>query len=94
MKGVHLRNLYKAEAMSYPIDFMSYKTTQEELESIRAVYDIPDDVELRIPSKIYNPSRPSKGYVTLYLECFKLGVILPLQPYFAKILGRLNMSPG
>lgn len=41
----------RVEAESYPIDFMNCETTQEELESLRAVYGIPDDVELRIPSK-------------------------------------------
>lgn len=45
---------------------------------LRAVYNIPDDIDLRIPDKVNTSSRPPKGYVTLYLECFKLGVRQPL----------------
>lgn len=32
--------------------------------------------------------------MTLYLECFKLGVKLPFQPYFVKVLGKMHLAPG
>ncbi|KAH9650174.1 protein kinase domain-containing protein [Citrus sinensis] len=40
------------------------------------------------------PSWPPRGYVTLYLDSFKYGLRCPLQPYFARILNGLNLSPG
>ncbi|KAL9432539.1 hypothetical protein AB3S75_027552 [Citrus x aurantiifolia] len=40
------------------------------------------------------PSRPPRGYVTLFLESFKYGLRCPLQPYFARILNGLNLAPG
>lgn len=39
-------------------------------------------------------SHPPKGYVTLYLDCFKLGVKLSFQPYFVKVLGKMHLAPG
>ena len=40
------------------------------------------------------PSRPPRGYVTLFLESFKIGMMCPLQPYFARILSGLNPALG
>ncbi|KAH9701426.1 hypothetical protein KPL71_024990 [Citrus sinensis] len=58
---------------------------------------VPDeegDVLLVIPGKGDVPSQPPKGYVTMHLESFKLGARLPLQPYFARILGGMHLAPG
>ncbi|XP_024044450.1 uncharacterized protein LOC127901207 [Citrus sinensis] len=51
------------------------------------LYNIPNEVLLVVPGKYDVPSRPPKGSVTMHLESFKLGARLPLQSYFARILG-------
>lgn len=85
---------HRTKAESYPIDFMDCETTYEDLHRLMMEYSILDDIVLRIPGKGDIPSRPPQGFVTLYLKCFRLGVRLPLQPYFANILGKLNLSPS
>lgn len=57
---------------------MDCGTTHEDLHRLRMECCIPDKIELRIPGKSDIPNCPPKGFVTLYLECFKLGVSLPL----------------
>ncbi|XP_024046494.1 uncharacterized protein LOC112100864 [Citrus clementina] len=82
------RNLgHRVEADSYPIDFMACATTPTDPFKLRNLYNIPNDVLLVVPGKGDVPSRPPRGYVTMHLESFKLGARLPLQRYFAKILG-------
>ncbi|XP_024039206.1 uncharacterized protein LOC112097846 [Citrus clementina] len=89
------RNLgHRVEADSYPIDFMACATTPTDLFKLRNLYNIPDEVRLVVPGKGDVPSRPPKGYVTMHLESFRLGARLPLQPYFAKILGGMHLAPG
>ena len=73
----------RALSEHYAIDFITCTTTVDELDNLWARYDIPDDIPLRIPGKKYTPSRSPTGYVTLFLESFKLGLRCPLQPYFA-----------
>lgn len=85
---------HRAEAESYAIDSMKYETTQLNLDRLRETYSIPSDIDLKILSKNNTSSCPPRGYVTFYLECFKLGTRLPLQPYFAQILSRLNLALG
>ena len=51
-------------------------------------------IDFIVPGKGDVHSRPPKEYVTMHLESFKLGVRLPLQRYFAKILGGMHMAPG
>lgn len=82
------------EADAYPIDYLKCATTHTDLLKLRNFYHIPKDVLLTILRKSDVPSRPSRGYVTLHLESFKLGVRLPLQPYFAKILGGMHLAPS
>ncbi|XP_024041936.1 uncharacterized protein LOC107174313 [Citrus sinensis] len=89
------RNLgHRVEADSYPIDYIVCATTQTDLFKLRNLYDIPEEVLLIVPGKGDVPSRPPRGYVTMHLESFKLGARLPLQRYFAKILGRMHLAPG
>ncbi|XP_024047955.1 uncharacterized protein LOC112101523, partial [Citrus clementina] len=89
------RNLgHRMEADFYPIDDLKFATTHTDLLNLRTLYNIPGDVILSIPGKGDVPSRPPKGYVTLHLESFKLGARLPLQPYFARILGSMYLVPG
>lgn len=89
------RNLgHKMEVDFYPIDYLRCATTHTDLLKLRNLYNIPDDVLLTIPEKGDVPSRPLKGYVTLHMESFKLGARLPIQLYFAKILGGMHLAPG
>ncbi|XP_024033565.1 uncharacterized protein LOC112095693 [Citrus clementina] len=69
-------------------------TTQTDLFKLRNLYNIPADVLLVVPGKGDIPNRPPRGYVTMHLESFKLGARLPLQRYFAKILGGMHLAPG
>ncbi|XP_024046699.1 uncharacterized protein LOC112101037 [Citrus clementina] len=68
------KNRIGSRALSehYPIDFITCTTTVDELDNLRARYDILDDIPLRIQRKKDTPSRPPRGYVTLFLESFKL----------------------
>ena len=75
---------HRMEADAYPIDLLKLKN----------LYNILEDVLLAILGKSDVPSRPLKGYVMLHLESFKLGVRLPLQPYFAKILDGMHLAPS
>ncbi|XP_024034804.1 uncharacterized protein LOC102627882 [Citrus sinensis] len=94
-KPAQKRNLgHRVEADSYPIDFMACATTPTDLFKLRNLYNIPNEVLLVVPGKGDVPSLPPKGYVTMHLESFRLGVRLPLQPYFAKILGGMHLAPG
>ncbi|XP_052288073.1 uncharacterized protein LOC127899137 [Citrus sinensis] len=89
------RNLgHRVEADSYPIDFMACASTPTYLFKLRNLYNIPNDVLLVVSGNGDVPSRPPRGYVTMHLESFKLGARLPLQRYFAKILGGMHLAPG
>lgn len=55
---------------------MDCETTQEDLGRLRMEYGILDDIELKISGNGNTPSRPPRGYVTLYSKCFRLGVRL------------------
>ena len=84
----------RALSKHYAIDFMTCTTIVEELVELRTGYNIPDSIPLRIPGKNDTPSRPPRGYVTLFLESFKFGMRLPLQPYFVQKLSGLNLALG
>ena len=84
----------KALAEHYAIDLMTCTTTVEDLVELRAVYDIPDGIPLRISGKKDTLSRPPRGFVTLFLESFKFGMRLPLTPYFAQMLSGLYLALG
>ena len=84
----------RALLQNYAIDFISCTTTVDELTDLRVRYDIPYEIPLRISGKKDTPSRPPRGYVTLFLESFKYGLRCPLQPYFARILNELNLTHG
>ncbi|XP_024039558.1 uncharacterized protein LOC112098159 [Citrus clementina] len=84
----------RALSRDYAIDYMTCTTTFDELEDLRLRYSIPGEILLKVPGKKDAPSRPPRGYVTLYLDSFKYGLRCPLQPYFARILNGLNLAPG
>ncbi|XP_052294518.1 uncharacterized protein LOC127901387 [Citrus sinensis] len=83
----------RALSRDYAIDYMTCTTTFDELEDLRLRYSIPGEIPLKVPGKKDAPSRPRRGYVTLYLDSFKYGLRCPLQPYFARILNGLNLAP-
>ena len=78
----------------YAIDYITCTTTFDELADLRLRYSIPSEILLKIPGKNDTPSRPPRGYVTMFLESFKYGLRCPLQPYFAWIFNGLNLAPG
>ncbi|KAL9444672.1 hypothetical protein AB3S75_017793 [Citrus x aurantiifolia] len=84
----------RALAEHYTIDLMTCTTIVEDLVELRAVYDIPDGIPLRIPRKKDTPNQPPRGFVTLFLESFKFGMRLSLQPYFAQMLSGLHLAPS
>ncbi|KAL9450689.1 hypothetical protein AB3S75_012424 [Citrus x aurantiifolia] len=84
----------RALSEHYAIDLITCMTTVEDLVELRAEYDIPDDIPLKIPGKKDTLSRPPRGYVTLFLESFKFRMRLPLQPYFVQMLRGLHLAPG
>ncbi|XP_024036826.1 uncharacterized protein LOC112096864 [Citrus clementina] len=84
----------RALSRDYDIDYMTCTTTFVELNDLRLRYSIPSEIPLKIPGKKDTPSRPPRGYVTLFLESFKFGLRCPLQPYFAWILNGLSLAPG
>ncbi|XP_052291945.1 uncharacterized protein LOC127900770 [Citrus sinensis] len=83
----------RALSRDYAIDYMTCTTTFNELDDLRLRYSIPGEILLKVPGKKDTPSRPPRGYVTLFLESFKSGLRCPLQPYFARILHGLNLAP-
>ncbi|KAL9451803.1 hypothetical protein AB3S75_013387 [Citrus x aurantiifolia] len=64
----------RALSRDYAIDFMTCTTTFDELRDLRLRYSIPGEIPLRVPGKKDTPSRPPRGYVTLFLESFKYGL--------------------
>ncbi|XP_052289882.1 uncharacterized protein LOC127899798 [Citrus sinensis] len=84
----------RALSRDYAIDYMTCTTSFDELNDLRLRYSIPGEIPLKVPGKKDAPSRPPRGYVTLFLESFKYGLRCPLQPYFARILNGLNLAPG
>ncbi|XP_052290948.1 uncharacterized protein LOC127900342 [Citrus sinensis] len=84
----------RALSRDYAIDYMTCTTSFDELSDLRLRYSIPGEIPLKVPGKKDTPNRPPRGYVTLYLDSFKYGLRCPVQPYFARILNGLNLSPG
>lgn len=71
---------------------MKCSIKRSDLDRLKRVYGIPDDVDLRVPGLKDTPNHPLRRYVTLYLKCFKVGVKLPLQLYFVRVLGIMNLA--
>ena len=56
--------------------------TLRDLERVRAKYNIPHYVRLRVPRKGECPEHPHSDGVALHIDLFDLGLILPLKPFF------------
>lgn len=57
---------------------MKYSIKETDPNRFQEVYSIHDNVYLRMPSPKYTPCCALRRYIMLYLECFKMGVKLPL----------------
>ncbi|XP_024039344.1 uncharacterized protein LOC112097977 [Citrus clementina] len=82
----------RALSRDYAIDYMTCTTTFDELEDLRLRYSIPGEIPLKVPGKKDAPSRPPRGYVTLYLDSFKYGLSEPTVDE-VKHLYQLKSSP-
>lgn len=47
---------------------MDYKPTQENLDRLKKIYNILNNIDLKIPNKNNTLSRLPRRYVTLYLK--------------------------
>ena len=68
--------------------------TPRDLERVRAKYNIPPSVSLRVPRKGERPEHPHSDGVTLHIDLFYLGLYLPLQPFFRKMFSEMQIAPG
>ena len=76
---------------------MSYfsKIDQEDINRMRARYQIPDDIILRIPNPDERACCPKhKGDVAFYEVDFQAGICFPLQPFMREMLDYLSLVPG
>ena len=73
---------------------MNFDTTKKDIEELRKEYHIPDDITLRLLGEDEMASKLGHRETAIYMEMFRLGFRLPIQPYFARILVRLGLSPG
>ncbi|CAL9020897.1 unnamed protein product [Prunus brigantina] len=67
--------------------------TEAELAKIRALYNIPDSVKMRIPEPLESLSNP-KGEAVFFTDVFKHGLRLPLRHSVQKILAAIGYAPG
>ncbi|CAL9006208.1 unnamed protein product [Prunus brigantina] len=67
--------------------------TEAELAKIRALYNIPDSVKMRIPGPLESLSIP-KGEAVFFTDAFKHGLRLPLRHSVQKILATIGYAPG
>lgn len=82
------------EHEEYGVNRLNFDTTETEIEELRKEYLIPDDITLRLLGEDEVASKLSNGETAIYLEMFDLGFRLPIQPYFARMLVRVGLSPG
>ena len=68
--------------------------TPRDLERVKAKYNIPHSVHLRVPRKGECPEHPHSDGVALHIDLFDLGLRLPLQPFFRKMFTEMKIAPG
>ena len=69
------------------------KLTQKQLDRVRETYKIPDNFEDRLPSPGYTVKDVGDGEVAFYPFLFKLGVRLPLYPFFCQFITFSRIFP-
>ncbi|GMN31362.1 hypothetical protein TIFTF001_044569, partial [Ficus carica] len=78
----------------FSVDFFTSAVTLGYLAALRREFQIPAEVELRVPGENDLPSRPPPGYIALSAEYFRAGLRLPLHPFLRRALTRLNVAPA
>ncbi|GMN20210.1 hypothetical protein TIFTF001_043032 [Ficus carica] len=78
----------------YSVDFYTSTVTPGYLAALRRDFQIPAEVDLRVPGENNLPSRPPPGYIALSAEYFRAGLRLPLHPFLRRALTRLNVAPA
>ena len=78
----------------YGMNRLNVDTIEREIEELRKEYLISDDITLRLLGEDEVASKLSNGETAIYLEMFELGFRLSIQPYFARMLVRVGLSPG
>ena len=73
---------------------MNFDTTEKDIKGLRKEYHIPDDITLRLLGEDEIASKLGHRETAIYMEIFRLGFRLPIQPYFARMLVRLGLSLG
>ena len=68
--------------------------TAEELEGIRKKYQVPEEIELMLPTTTERPSDARPGEFALYEEALKGGLRLPLPQVVVDVLNRLEVALG
>ncbi|GMN27297.1 hypothetical protein TIFTF001_001595 [Ficus carica] len=77
----------------YTVDYFTSAVTPEYLESLREEFQIPNDIDLVVPSLADLPSSPSLGHVTLSAEFFLASLHLSFHPFLRRVFRRLNIAP-
>ncbi|GMN58480.1 hypothetical protein TIFTF001_027573 [Ficus carica] len=78
----------------YSVDYFTSAVTSRYLAALRREFQIPTEVELRVPGENDLPSQPSLGYITLSVEYFRAGLRLPFHPFLRLTLTQLNVAPA
>ncbi|GMN54125.1 hypothetical protein TIFTF001_023260 [Ficus carica] len=78
----------------YSVDFYTSAVTPGYLAALMRDFQIPAEVDLRVPGENDLPSRPPPGYIALSAEYFRAGLRLPLHPFLRRALTRLNVAPA
>ncbi|GMN19009.1 hypothetical protein TIFTF001_042801 [Ficus carica] len=78
----------------FSVDFYTSAVTLGYLAALRRDFQIPAEVELRVPGENDLPSRPPPDYIALSAEYFRVGLRLPLHPFLRQALTRLNVAPA
>ncbi|GMN18886.1 hypothetical protein TIFTF001_045094 [Ficus carica] len=78
----------------YSVDFYTSAVTPGYLAALRRDFQIPAEVDLRVPGVNDLPSRPPPSYIALSAEYFRAGLRLPLHPFLRRALKRLNVAPA
>ncbi|KAK9195937.1 hypothetical protein WN943_004065 [Citrus x changshan-huyou] len=78
----------------YGVNIMNFDTTKKDIKELRKEYHIPDGIMLRLLGEDEMASKLGHRETAIYMEMFRLSFRLPIQPYFARMLVRLGLSPG
>ncbi|CAL9006180.1 unnamed protein product [Prunus brigantina] len=84
----------RPKGLVFGVDFLELNAlTNAELVMIRAQYNIPGAVRMRIPRPLESLSNP-ENEVLFFTDVFKHGLRLPLRYLVQKILAQIGYAPG